>query len=380
VSLDEEARHQLAALEAAARLRTRRERQAPAGAEVVVDGELRIDFGSNDYLGLAADPRLIAAAQAAAATYGVGAAGSQLVLGRTASHAALERELCAWLGAPAAVTFGSGYAANTGVLATFGDADTIVFSDALNHASLIDGCRLSRAEVVIYRHGDVEELERRLAAAPAGRRRLVVTETLFSMDGDVAELAALDVVRRRHGAALVLDEAHALGVLGPAGRGLAAAVGVEADVVVGTFGKALGCAGAFAVGSQAVIDLLWNRARPLVFSTALPALVLEAARVAVAITAGPDGEARRARLHASAAALRRGLPGRAGGASGSPIVPIFVGDDHTVMALAAALAAHGLLVPAIRPPTVPPGTARLRVSLSSGHTPAQLTSLIAALR
>jgi 7-keto-8-aminopelargonate synthetase-like enzyme len=257
--------------------------------------------------------------------------------------------------------FGSGYAANTGVIATLARAGDAVFSDALNHASIIDGCRLSRAEIVVYPHRDLAALEAALARS-THRRRLVVSESLFSMDGDLADVSGLAAVCGRHGAALGLDEAHAMGVLGPEGRGLAAAHGVVPDVVIGTCGKALGTYGAFAATTRAIADLLWNRARPFVFSTAMPPAIAAATLASLEIVRGPEGDARRRTLASHARRVREALPA-AGGAAESPIVPILVGDDRRTMALSARLLEERVFVQGIRPPTVPPGTARLRLGL-----------------
>lgn len=371
MSLDEEAGAALAELAAAGRLRGRRVLSGAQGVRVVVDGRAVVSFSSNDYLGLAAHPAVVAAARVALDRAGVGAGASRLIVGNTEDHERLEASLAAWLGRPA-LLFGSGYAANTGVLpALCGPGDTI-FSDQLNHASIIDGCRLSRAAVVVYPHRDVAALARALGEH-GGRRKLVVTESVFSMDGDVADLAAIDRARRAHGAALVVDEAHALGAMGEGGRGVAAGAGVVPDVLVGTLGKSLGAAGAFVVAGRATVDLLWNRARSLVFSTALPAVVAAAAAAAVEIVRGEEGAVRRARLAENIAAMR---PAR----SSTAIQSVRIDDDLRVMAVTDALLESGLYVQGIRPPTVPVGTARLRVALSADHSPSDLELLNNALR
>jgi 7-keto-8-aminopelargonate synthetase-like enzyme len=252
-----------------------------------------------------------------------------------------------------------------------------VFSDALNHASIIDGCRLSRAEIVVFPHRDVAALEVALATH-RGRRRIVVSESLFSMDGDLADVEAIAALCKRHDAAFVLDEAHAVGVIGPEGRGLAALRGVEPDVLIGTFGKALGAFGAFAASSRAVADLLWNRARPLVFSTGLPPSVPASARAAVEIVRSSDGDERRRVLAGHAHRLRASVR-CAGGEATCAIVPIVIGDDRAVMSCTDRLLGDGLFVQGIRPPTVPPGSARLRVGLSAAHTQAQVAMLCQSL-
>ena len=257
----------------------------------------------------------------------------------------------------------------------------MVFSDALNHASIIDGCRLSRAEIVVYPHLDVAALDLELARSRVSGftgRRIVISETLFSMDGDVADVVALAAAAKRYDAALILDEAHAIGVFGPEGRGVSAASGITPDVLVGTCGKALGSFGAFAATSRAVADLLWTRARPLVFSTGLPPMVPAAVRAAIEITRGTEGDQRRAVLVAHARLLRSLVSGL-GGSSESPIAPLLVGDDRQVMAMTSQLLETKLFVQGIRPPTVPEGTARLRVSLAAGHAESDVRLLADAL-
>ena len=373
----------LEALERAALRRRLAERSSPQrAAQIALDGRLLVNFSSNDYLALAADERLVAAAQAAAAEHGWGSGASPLVTGRSTLHAQLERELAAFEGTEAALVFPTGYAANLGTIpALVGKGDTI-YSDELNHASLIDGCRLSGARVAIYRHGDVQHLRELLAASPAGGRRLIVTDTLFSMEGDLAPLGELVSLVEEYGAMLLVDEAHATGVFGPRGRGVCEALGVEGGVHirVGTLSKALGSVGGFVAGSQRLIDWLANRARPYVFSTAAPAAAAAAALEALRIVR--QEPQRRAELLARAAALRQqlvqlGLPTTA---SQSQIVPVVLGEPSRVLATAEYLRQRGLWVPPIRPPSVPPGRALLRISLTWGHTEEHRQALIAALR
>lgn len=380
MSLDDEVRAELDALGAAHRLRVPRVVDGAPGPVITLDGVEVLNLSSNDYLSLAGDPRLVRAAQAALDEAGTGASGSRLITGTLRAHVALERALADWMQRPGVRLFNSGYAANLGVLTTLLRPGDVVLSDALNHASIIDGCRLSRAEIAVYPHGDVVALEDRLRAlASRPGRKLVVTESLFSMDGDIVDLATIAALCRRYDAALVVDEAHAIGVHGPEGRGLAAAAGVEPDVVVGTFGKAFGSAGAFAVSSAAVADLLWNRARSLVFSTATPASIPAATLAALEVVRSAEGLERRRTLAENARQLRSLVPA-AGGAPESAIAPILVGDDREVMRLSQQLLEERVFVQGIRPPTVPPGTARLRVSLSAGHTKAQLERAAGVLR
>jgi len=370
MSLDDEVRAELDALDVAHRLRVARVVDGAPGPVITLDGVEVLNLSSNDYLSLAGDRRLVRAAQAALDGAGTGASGSRLITGTSRAHVALEEAVADWMQRPGVRLFNSGYAANLGVLTTLLRPGDVVFSDELNHASIIDGCRLSRAEIAVYPHADLAALEARLRSARA-RRKLVVTESLFSMDGDVVDLAAMAALCRRHDAALVVDEAHAVGVHGPEGRGLAAAAGIEPDVVVGTFGKAFGSAGAFAASSRPIAELLWNRARSFVFSTALPASVPAATHAALEIVRGAEGLERRKALSANARRFRALVP-VAGGAADSAIAPILVGDDREVMRLSRQLLEQRVFVQGIRPPTVPPGTARLRVSLAAGHTESQL--------
>lgn len=350
------------------------------GPLVRMGGETLVNFASNDYLGLAASPTLRAAAAAALEVHGVGSGASRLVVGDTAAHQRLEARLAAFERTEAALVFNSGYAANVGTLQALVGPEDAVFSDALNHASLIDGCRLSRARTAVYPHGDVEALARALASTPA-RRRLVVTDTVFSMDGDVAPLADIVEACRAHGAALLVDEAHATGVLGERGTGLCEALGLEeaVDVRMGTLSKSLGGLGAYIAASRPVVDFVLQRARPLVFSTALPAALCAVAEAAVDIVERDDLP--RARLWRNIHRFCAGL--RELGFAAEPrsaVFPIIVGEPGRAVAAAQALRARGLLVKAIRPPTVPEGTSRLRFCLSAAHTEGQLDLALAALR
>jgi len=352
VSRTEPGSDELAALEAVGRRRGRRRVDGPQGPRVMLDGREVANFSSNDYLGLANHPALRAAAHDAIERWGVGAGSSRLIVGNGAAHEELEAAVATWLGRPSARLFNSGYAANTGVLPALAGADDVVLSDELNHASIIDGCRLSRARVLIYRHGDLGHLEELLRTA-GGRRRVVVSESVFSMDGDRIDVAALAALARAYDAISIVDDAHAVGVLGARGTGLAEA----ADLVVGTFGKALGSFGAFVAGSEPVAELLWNRARPLVFSTGLPPMVAAAARAAVSLVQTAEGDALRYDVATRVERLR----------GESHILPIVIGDDRRVMAVTERLLDRGFYVQGIRPPTVPEGTARLRVSISAAQ-------------
>jgi 8-amino-7-oxononanoate synthase len=363
--------------------RRRRHMQSAPGVRVRLRGRTLLNFSSNDYLNLAADPRLARAAARAAGRYGCGAGASPLVSGYLPPHRALERALARWEGTPSALVFSSGFAANLAAAGSLAGPDDAVFSDGLNHASLIDGCRLARAPVHIYRHADANHLHELLMRAGA-RRRLIVTDTVFSMDGDLAPLADLGELAERHDCMLLIDEAHATGVLGEQGRGLGEALPPRCDpervIKVGTLSKALGAQGGFVCGSRRLVDWLVNHARPYVFSTALAPPAAAAARRAVAVV-GAELERRR-RLLDLAGLLRDQLraAGFPEGGSRCQIVPVLIGDSRAAVEVSERLQERGLLVPAIRPPSVPEGTARLRVSLTAGHTEEDVLLLAAALR
>lgn len=357
---------QLATLRAADRWREVRsfDARGPVGR---LGGREVVSFASNDYLGLSFHPAVIAAAHAALDRWGAGATASRLIVGSRPVHAELEAELSDWKRTERALVFPTGYAANLGVLSSLGGPDCLIVSDELNHASIIDGCRLSRSPVAVARHNDVDHVDRLLGAATAPRR-LVVVDAVFSMDGDEADIAALGACCARHGALLVIDEAHA--VLGPSLDPLADLDGLTMLRVV-TLSKALGAVGGAVCGSGEFIDLLVNRARPFIFTTGAAPADAAAALEAVRITRGSEGEALAARLRGH---LERFRPGHR-----SPIVPILVGSEERALQAADDLLAAGLLVPAIRPPTVPPGTSRLRVALSAAHTTDMLDRLVAGL-
>jgi 8-amino-7-oxononanoate synthase len=340
-----------------------------------------ISFCSNDYLGLASHPDVLSAAAAAALAEGFGAGSARLVSGDLPSHRRLELSLAAFLRRPSALLFPSGYQANVGTLAALASRQDLIVSDAANHASLIDGCRLSRATVAVYPHGDASAAAQALAR-PGFRRRILVTESLFSMDGDSPPLPALAQAAVDADAIFIVDEAHALGSLGPGGRGLCAAAQVEPDVLIGTLGKAFGAAGGFVTGPASLRAFLLNRARTFVFATAPPPPVAAAAQAALGLISGPDGDVRRARLLDHGAHLLERVPrlGASATASVGPIYPVILGEEARALAAAAHLSALGLFAPAIRPPTVPDGTARLRITLSSEHNADEIDRLAEALR
>ena len=332
---------------------------------------------SNNYLGLATHPDVVAAAASALHRYGTGTGASRLITGGQQLHAELEAELAAWKRSEAAVVFSSGYLANLGVVtALAGRGDTVV-SDELNHASIIDACRLSGATVRVYRHGDVEQADKLLADAEG--RRVLVTDGVFSMDGDIAPLPALCDAAERHGAAVVVDDAHGTGVVGPDGRGTVAATGCDGRVhaTVGTLSKALGSAGGFVACGRGLAEWLRNRARPFVFDTAPPAAALGAARCAIALA---REEPRRARVRELARRLGEGLRGQGWdvGSCEAAIVPVIVGSNRDALAVMDALLEHDVLAVAIRPPSVPEGAARVRATVMATHRDEDIDHALAA--
>ena len=360
--------------------RVRRLLASPQRARVTVDGSDYVAFCSNDYLGLAADPRLAAAAREGIDRYGVGGGASHLILGHGTAHHELEEALAQFVRLPRALLFSTGYMANMGVVSALTGRGDAVFADKLNHASLNDAALVSRAAFKRYAHNDLEALARLLATTTA-RRRLVVTDAVFSMDGDIAPVAALLELCERHDAYLFIDDAHGFGVLGEAGRGTLEHFGITSDRIIymATLGKAAGVAGAFVAGDETLIETLIQNARTYIYTTATPPLLAHALLASLQIIA--QEEWRRERLRALIAQLRDGLavspwqlmP------SETPIQPLLVGGNDAALALSARLAATGLLVPAIRPPTVPQGKARLRISLSADHEAADVARLVAAL-
>ncbi len=355
-------------------------RQLPAGW-CEWNGRRLKNFAGNDYLNLAHDPRVLAAAAQSLETDGAGSTASQLVCGRGPAHLALEQELCDWLRAEAALLFPTGYAANLGAIAGLAGKPDVLFSDSLNHASLIDGCRLSGAKIVVYPHNDLTTLQSFLKVHPA-RRQFIVTDSVFSMDGDAADLRSLSELAETSGATLIVDEAHALGTLGSTGGGLVEDSGINfnSHVRVGTLSKAVGSLGGFVVGSQHLIDWLWNRARSQIFSTTLPPSACAAAQAAIRILR--QEPQRRESLVSLSRILADGL--RAAGHAipaldGSPVIPVILNDPFLAVGVAQQLADRGFLVGAIRPPSVPPGTSRLRITLSSGHTPDEVQNLLTAI-
>jgi 8-amino-7-oxononanoate synthase len=347
--------------------------EGPQGPRILLDGREVLLLCSNDYLGLAGHPRVREAAAEAALAWGAGAGASRLISGNMEPHRRLEERLADFKCYEGALLFGSGYLANVGAISALAGRGGVVFSDELNHASIVDGCRLARAETFVYRHGDLEHLAWGLREAH-GCGSLIVTDGVFSMDGDVAPLAGLVHLAREHGCRLMVDEAHATGALGPGGRGSVAAAGLsdQVDLVIGTLGKALGSYGAYVCASAELTEYLLNTARSFIFSTAPPPPVLAAALAALELLeAEPE---RVGRLRANAAALREGLAseGLPAGDSKTQIVPLEVGDAERTMELCERLLKRGVFAQGIRPPTVPPGSSRLRFSVMATHKPDEL--------
>jgi 8-amino-7-oxononanoate synthase len=354
--------------------------ESPQGAEVRVGDETLLSFCSNDYLGLANHPEVVAAFRAGAERYGVGAGASHLVTGHSRAHHALEEELADFVGAERALLFSTGYMANLGVVSALADRHDHIFEDRLNHASLIDATRLTRAKVNRYPHADAEQLADMLARDP--RPGLITTDAVFSMDGDIAPLAELTRLASKHGMRLLADDAHGIGVLGKNGRGSFEHLGVPLvppAILMGTLGKALGVFGAFVAGEAALIETLIQRARTFIYTTALPPAVAEAVRASLRMVRAEGW--RREHLRALVAKFRAGAQqlGLAVTSSSTPIQPLILGEARTAVEMSRHLRERGILVPAIRPPTVPEGAARLRISFSAAHTAAQVDRLLETL-
>jgi 8-amino-7-oxononanoate synthase len=380
---------QMQSIEAQGLLRRRRTTASACDVRVDVDGRPMLSFNSNDYLGLAADARVVEALREGASLYGAGSGASHLISGHSKAHAQLEDKLAALfaphLEQPRALHFSTGYMANLallGALASPAPHETEIFSDALNHASLIDGARLSRAQVTVYPHADLEALGQALSSSKA-KTKLVVTDGVFSMDGDIAPLPELLALCEQYGAWLVVDDAHGFGVLGENGVGVLAHFGLHSPhlIYMGTLGKAAGVAGAFVAAHQTVIEWLVQRARPYIYTTASPPALAHALLTSLDLLTGDEGRVRRAHL----ADLRLQLtglcvkPGWQRLGSVTPIQPLVIGSNEDVLQLAEALWAQGLWVSAIRAPTVPAGTARLRITLSATHSLADVARLKSAL-
>jgi 8-amino-7-oxononanoate synthase len=371
-------------IEAAGLLRRVRALESASEPEVMFNGRRVLCLASNNYLGLAAHPEVVDATTEAARRYGAGAGSARLITGGLVLHDELEARLAAFKGTEDAVLFSSGYLANLGTVSALLGPGDAVFSDELNHASIIDGCRLSRAEVHVYRHADAGHLDERLGAwrrqAGAGRRALVVTDSVFSMDGDVAPLPDITGACERHGAILMVDEAHATGVVGPGGRGAIAGFGLggRVGVVMGTLSKALGAGGGFIAGSAALCSYLRNRARSFIFDTALPPPTAAAALAALTIVEREPERPVRARRLATRLATGLRNAGYDVSDPAAAVLPVVIGEPEAAMALSARLLDAGVLVTAIRPPSVPPGTSRLRTTVMATHADAEIDRAVTA--
>jgi 8-amino-7-oxononanoate synthase len=377
----------LRALDDQALRRRRRTVHTRCAPHTDADGQPLLAFCSNDYLGLASHPAIVEALQEGAARYGAGSGASHLISGHGLAHARLEEELAAFMAPhlemPRALLFSTGYMANLAVLSALGGRDAELFSEELNHASLIDGARLSRSEVKVYAHGDIAALEVLLKASRAPTR-IVVTDSVFSMDGDIAPLPQLLALCERHGAWLVVDDAHGFGMLGAQGRGALEHFNLRSPqlVYVGTLGKAAGVSGAFVAAHDSVIEWLVQRARPYIYTTASPPALAHALSASLALIAGEEGAARRAHLNMLVTGFRAGLRLKRWQLmpSDTAIQPVCIGASGTALAASAALQRGGFWVPAIRPPTVPRDTARLRVTFSAAHALEDMQRLVHALR
>ena len=377
----------LAQLDERSLTRHRRVVETPCQPRVVVGGRPLLAFCSNDYLGLAAHPRVVAALREGADLYGAGSGASHLISGHGLAHQLLEDRLAEFVGthleSPRALSFCTGYMANLAILTTLGmDDDAEIFSESLNHASLIDGARLARGRVLVYPHADLATLAAQLAASTSANK-LVVTDSVFSMDGDMAPLPELLALCEQHDAWLVIDDAHGFGTVGKHGRGALEHFNLRSPnlVYMGTLGKAAGVGGAFVAAHASVIELMIQRARPYIYTTAAPPALAHALLTSIDIIGGDEGASRRAHLQSLIEQLNRDLRLRRWQriASNTAIQPIIIGSNEEALRIGAALYDKGIWVPAIRPPTVPAGTARLRVTLSAAHTHEDVAQLAAAL-
>jgi len=371
----------LAQLTQTGRYRKLREISSAKGPRVIIGGKTVLLMASNDYLGFCSHPAIKKAAQDAISVWGTGAGASRLISGNISLLRELEAQLASLKKTEDALVFSTGYMANIGLLSVVGEAGDVIYSDELNHASIIDGCRMSRAHVEVYPHKDTERLAALLKQGLQFRRRIIVTDGVFSMDGDLAPLPRLVELARDHAAMIIVDDAHATGVLGKQGGGTAEHFGLhgEVDIIMGTMGKALGCFGAFVAGSQEVRELLINRARPFIFTTALPPAVVASALEALRLL-DKEPEWRKA-LWGNVDFFKNGLQERGFNTldSATPIIPIIVGEARQAVSISESLFQEGLFIQAIRPPTVPEGSSRLRITVSAAHTKEDLSSALSIL-
>ncbi len=370
--LERELSRELAEIKEKGRYRQLRDLTSPSGPRVVIDGKEYLNFSSNDYLGFASSGWLVDALKEGGRKWGVGAGASRLICGNMKIHSDLEREIASFKGTESALVFSCGYMANLGIISTLGSDDTTVFSDELNHASIIDGCRLSRARVKVYRHRDTCHLEE-LLKENSSSRKIIVTDGVFSMDGDIAPLPDLVRLRNSFGAILVIDDAHATGVIGKGGRGTASYYSLSegVDIHMGTFSKALGTYGAFICCSETIRDYFINRCRPFIFNTGIPPIIAALTLRSLEILDSEPEYVERLRKNVKlfvSTLVKKGVPVM----SETPIIPVIVGPDRATQEISKKLFSEGFYVYGVRPPTVPEGTARLRVTVSSAHEETQI--------
>ncbi len=355
---------------------------SPQGREIILDGKRVLNFSSNDYLGLANDARIKRAAIEAMAEYGFGSGASRLICGNMGPHERLEEDLAVFKKTESALVFSSGYMANTGIIPALMDHRSVVLSDKLNHASIVDGIILSRAKLVRYPHTDMQALREILKDLPAAKRKLIVTDTVFSMDGDRAPLKEIVDLAKAHEAMIMVDEAHAFGVLGKHGSGLVEELGLEnhVDIQMGTLSKAAGSFGAYACGTKVLRDFLINKSRSFIYTTAMPPALAQASRAALQIIRQEDNLRRQLQLNANYLRVELDILGFDTMHSSTPIIPILVKDPLRAMAMSRRLLEQGIFAQAIRPPTVPMATARIRLTVMATHTQEDLEQLLNALR
>jgi len=344
--------------------------------EMLIDGQRQIVFSSNNYLGLANDQRLVDAAETTLHEFGVGSSGSRLTTGHTDWHQKLEEKIACFKQTQAALLFSSGFLANVGVLSSLPEKGDAILSDQLNHASIIDGCRLSKADTVVYNHIDMNDLEKKLKETVSYKRRFIVTDGVFSMDGTIAPLDQIVLIAKKHNAYVIVDDAHATGVLGEKGRGTSEYFGVYPDVVIGTLSKAIGTEGGFVVGSKVLIDFLLNHARTFIFQTAMPPSICAASYSALEII--EESNEKRQLLFSNVKKVRNSLEEMDYIVKGdlTPIIPVIIGDPKDAVIFAKKLQENGIYAPAIRPPTVPNGESRIRLTVTSAHGSKEIDYLL----
>ncbi|MFD3450353.1 8-amino-7-oxononanoate synthase [Microbacteriaceae bacterium 4G12] len=358
--------------------RNLRTMSTPPRSERVIEGKSQLVFSSNDYLGLANENSLVYAAETVLHEFGVGSSGSRLTTGHTEWHQKLERRIASFKQTEAALLFSSGYLANVGVLSSLPEKGDVILSDQLNHASIIDGCRLSKADTVVYKHIDMLNLERRLQETQSYKRRFIVTDGVFSMDGTIAPLDKIMFLARQYQAFVIVDDAHATGVLGENGRGTSEFFGVQPDVMIGTLSKAVGTEGGFVAGSKVLIDFLLNHARTFIFQTSIPPAICAASYVAFELM--EQGQEKRQQLFQRITEVKTGLEEMGFVIKGddTPIIPVIIGENAAAVAFAKKLTEKGIYAPAIRPPTVPVGESRIRLTVTADHTEEDIQTLLQA--